>query len=350
MQVRNIPLPEKINGHRRGVNGVYVPGKEMIGKILDAHKPARRKYLEQSGELQRMMIAKKLERPIMLAGPTGSGKSILAQEFAGSLSMPFVHVTMTEDTTDAKLRGYLSQLTFPMEFEKSIFNAEVMAFVPSPFSIAVMSGQPTVLFLDELHKIRKGVTSILHPLANKGERRLPMIEFTGEVYPLHKESVVICALNPDAEYGDGFSELDPALRRRFTTINLELPGNKKLFTKIVDINLGVLEGEPPENFEKTKSVLVEAVLALNQSMVNYRIAEETGNDAGTILDNAIEGDEIAEIKERVSVDSVIAALEFIWMGIDAKIAVTENIVHSVVERFGSAVTALENYFEAKGVW
>ena len=164
MQVRNIPLPERINGHRKGVNGVYVPGKEMIGKILEAHTPARRKYLEQKGELERMHIARKLGRPVMLAGPTGSGKSLLAQEFAGGLNMPFVHVTLTEDTTDAKLRGYLSPLTFPMEVEGNLLNAEVMGFVPSPFSIAVMSEVPTVLFLDELHKIRKGVTSILHQI------------------------------------------------------------------------------------------------------------------------------------------------------------------------------------------
>ena len=350
MQVRNIALPDKINGHRKGVNGVYIPGEEMVRRILKAHKPQSRKYLEQGSELQRMQIARKIKRPIMLAGPTGSGKSLLAQEFAGSLDMPFVHVTATEDTTDAKLRGYLSPMTFPMEIDGTVSNIEVMMFVPSPFSIAVMSEEPTVLFIDELHKIRKGVTSILHPLANKGERRLPMIELTGEVHPLHRDSVVVCALNPDAEYGDGFSELDPALRRRFMTINLELPNTKELFGKIVDINLGELEGSAPANFAGTKGMLIEAVLALNQTMVDYKTAEETGGDAQSSLDEAIAGDELTEIKERISVDSVIAALEFIWMGVDPKIAVVENIVHAVVENFGSTVTALEGYFEAKGVW
>jgi hypothetical protein len=38
------------------------------------------------------------------------------------------------------------------------------------------------------------------------------------------------------------------------------------------------------------------------------------------------------------------------MGVDPKVAVVENIVHSVVESFGSTVRALELYFQKKGVW
>lgn len=371
MEPRNIVLPEKVNGHRKAPNGVYVPGSGMIRRILEKHKPRGKKYLEQEGELQRIKIAQVLKRAVLLAGPTGSGKSLLAQEFARSREMPFIHTLATEDTTDAKLRGYISPLSIPIEVGGKFFNAEAMALVPSAFSVGAMSKEPVVIYLDELHKLRKGVTSLLHPIANKSERMLPMFEFTGETYALHQDSALICALNPDVQYGDGFSQLDPALRRRFTTIYLGLPDTEEKYGGIVDMNLeGASETTPsnwqhekaeletdylkgrkaPRKYEKVKKRLIGAVLALNRSMDSYKRARESGANSSGEIDPSLKTDEIDELKEKISPDSVIAALEFIWMGVEPNIAVRENIVHAIVEDFGSAATALESYFEKKGVW
>ena len=348
--VRTIDLPERLNGHRKGIKGVYVPGPEMIGKILESFKLAERKYVDQMGELQRIETAQKLQRAVLLAGPTGSGKSLLAKEFAGKKGMPFVHVTATEDTTDAKMRGYNSPQTFFIEIDGKTANVEANVFVPSPLSIAAMSSDmPVVLFIDELHKMRKGVASLLHALANKGERMLPMVDLTGEVYKLHPETILVCALNPDAEYGTGFQEIDPALRRRFSTIYLGLPETVELYTKIVDVNLEGMKGKGPAEFAKTKGMLIDAVIKLNFSMEAYKAAEETGSDPTTI-GGADLGNCLVGIKERISPDSVIAALEFIWTGVHPRIAVVENVIHSVVEEFGPTVKALENYFQKKGVW
>ncbi|MBN2122029.1 AAA family ATPase [Candidatus Micrarchaeota archaeon] len=352
-------LPRELDGHVRTPKGVYTPGKEMISRILDGHRPGRPEaIIGQEGTLQRFAVAQKLQRPILLAGPTGPGKSLLARVFAQRQEMPLIQLQLNSDTTEAKLKGYLSNQVFVIELGNSIQSIKANVFAPSPLAIAAMAGEPVVLFLDELHKMREGVSSIIHPLVNKKERALTMIELTGETYRLHPETVVICALNNQANYGSGFERIDPALRRRFApTIFLDLTEDAGEFASIVDANISeanavagkipLPEGGAPPNFDAIKAGIISAVCDFNKMKGTHMRAREGDISDQVVFEGGLDEEAVEGVIEKITPDSVIAALEFIQLGVDVRTAVEECIVNPIVRQFGATVTSLISFFEGK---
>ncbi len=358
-QARVISLPEKLNGYVRGPKGVYAPGKKMIRSILDGNRlGSPEAIIGQEATLQRFAVAQALQRPILLAGPTGPGKSLLVRVFAERQGMPLIQPQLSEDTTEAKLKGYLSNQTFVMEIGGSAQSFKANVLAPSSLSLAAMANEPVVLFLDELHKIRQGVTAVLHPLVNKKERALTMIELTGETYRLHPETVVICALNNQANYGSGFERIDPALRRRFApTIFLDLTEDAGEFTSIVDANISeanavagkipLPEGGAPSNFDAIKAGIISAVCDFNKMKGTHMRAREGEIGDQVVFEGGLDEEAVEGVIEKITPDSVIAALEFIQLGVDVRTAVEECIVNPIVRQFGATVTSLMEFFEGK---
>jgi SpoVK/Ycf46/Vps4 family AAA+-type ATPase len=361
-QARVISLPEKLNGHVRTPKGVYAPGKKMIGRILEGCRPGSPEaIIGQEATLQRFAVAQSLQRPILLAGPTGPGKSLLARVFAQRQEMPLIQLQLNSDTTESKLKGYLSNQIFILELGEGPQSVKANVFAPSPLAIAAMAEEPVVLFLDELHKMREGVSSIIHPLVNKKERALTMIELTGETYRLHSETVVICALNNQANYGSGFERIDPALRRRFApTIFLDLTEEADEFANIVDANISEVnavtgriplpEGGAPSNSDEVKAGIISAACDFNKMKGQHMRAREGDISDQVVFEGGLDEEAVEGVIEKITPDSVIAALEFIQAGVDVRTAVEECIVNPVVRQFGATVTSLISFFEGKGAF
>jgi hypothetical protein len=364
--IRQVSTPDTLNGHRKTTRGIYSPGPGMIKKMLEGHVPGAPKAIQgHSGTLQRLALAQKLKRAVLLAGPTSSAKSLLVRTFAHRQEMPLIQVQVNEDTTEAKLTGYVSTQNFLLDLGTSaegsrLENMRANIFVPGPVALAAMADIPVVLFIDELHKMRKGVTSIVHPITNKDERMLPLDNFIGETARLHPETVVICALNNAASYGAGFERLDPALRRRFVTMYMPLTTDVDEFTQVVEANLGNASQESgkiplPEagasgNYDEVKGNLISAVCAFNGMKEQHMRARAGEVGEALTLDDGIGEAAIEGIIEQISPDSVISALEFIREGVDVRTAVTECIINTVVGQFDSAVAALVSFFEGKNVF
>lgn len=143
---------------------------------------------------------------ILLRGPTGIGKSMLAKGVADNLSMPFIDVrgsTMQE----GDVGGYPD-----MEGMKE--NGIMTFCMPSWFVRAC--NEPVVLMLDEVNRSLPGVMQSFFQLVL--DRELGN-DASGVPYRLHPETRVIAAINCGNEYT--VEEMDPALLRRFWVCDLE---------------------------------------------------------------------------------------------------------------------------------
>ena len=146
------------------------------------------------------------EIAVLMRGPTGVGKSHIAKQCADVIGLPFIDVrgsTMSE----GDVGGYPD-----IEGMKS---TGVMTFcMPSWFVRSCR--EPVVLMLDELNRSLPGVQQSFFQLVL--DRELGN-DKDGNPYKLHPGTRVFAAVNHGSEYD--VNEMDPALLRRFWTVDLE---------------------------------------------------------------------------------------------------------------------------------
>jgi len=336
-----VVLPERLNGLRRTGRGVYVATQESIRAELDKFIPGLdslpARYVPQGNEKQRLEIARKNGNAVLLSGPTGVGKSLLVYDYAAENGLPLLVFTANEDATDWKMRGSLAIHMIPaMDEEGRMHDLKVQVFSHAQVAMAAMADRPVILFIDELHKIREGVTSLLHSIANPTERKLYCYEMTGEYYKLHPESMLVGALNPS--YGEGgIDRLDAALRRRLPTIHLDMPGQETV-VKIVLANFKKLD---PKTVELVKKLAeVQAAIVTARSGVEER-------SPSAVVDARLDTQTLSSIIESPSPASIVETIRAVTSGLPVMDAVEMYMVNTIVTDFGHARRALISYVDDK---
>lgn len=161
-----------------------------------------------------------LREPVMLTGPTGTGKTTVLEWFAMMLGYNLFKMSITPKTESAHMIGeYL-----PGD------EAGLYPFVYGPVAMATISSQthPTILVLDELSRIGNvAETAGILPLLDD-QRRLEIPQRrneTGHAEVLLAGNLFVAATSNPADSEDdeigvgdylGVTELDPALASRFT--------------------------------------------------------------------------------------------------------------------------------------
>lgn len=143
---------------------------------------------------------------ILLRGPTGVGKSQIAQQIANYHSLPLIDVrgpTMSEGDTG----GY-------PDIESMKENGVMTFVMPSWFMRACR--EPVVLLLDELNRSLRGVQQSFFQLVL--DRQLGNDKH-GNPYKLNPETRIIAAVNSGSEYD--VNDMDPALLRRFWVVDVD---------------------------------------------------------------------------------------------------------------------------------
>ena len=150
------------------------------------------------------------EIAILMRGPTGVGKSQVAKQCSIELGLPFIDVrgsTMSE----GDVGGYPDL--------EGMKETGVMTFcMPSWFVRSCR--EPVVLMLDEMNRSLPGVQQSFFQLVL--DRELGN-DKDGMPYKLHPGTRVVAAVNHGSEYD--VNEMDPALLRRFWTVDLD-PSNQ----------------------------------------------------------------------------------------------------------------------------
>ncbi|HEY9838984.1 MAG TPA: CbbQ/NirQ/NorQ/GpvN family protein [Candidatus Obscuribacterales bacterium] len=182
--------------------------------------PALPYYRPVGREIEVFVHAWHRRLPLLLKGPTGTGKSRFVEHMAARLGRELVTVSCHEETSAVDLVGrYLVQ------------GAETV-WQDGPLTRAVRSG--SILYLDEVAEARPDTLVLLHALTD--HRRSLYIDRRGESLTAPPEFMLVASFNPG--YQRGIKELKPSTRQRFLGLSFDYP-SAELETEIVLTESGV---------------------------------------------------------------------------------------------------------------
>ncbi|MDZ4666704.1 MAG: CbbQ/NirQ/NorQ/GpvN family protein [bacterium] len=165
-------------------------------------------YLPVGKEIEVMEHCFANKIPILLKGPTGTGKSRLVEYIAHFLSKKMITVSCHEETSSTDLIG------------RFVIKGAETIWLDGPLTTAVKQG--CILYLDELAEARPDVVVAIHSLTD--HRRELFIDKLGETVKAHEDFMLIASFNPG--YQKGFKEIKPSTRQRFAAISFDYPEAK----------------------------------------------------------------------------------------------------------------------------
>ena len=143
-------------------------------------------YVPVSDEIQVFESAYNQKVPILLKGPTGTGKTRFVEYMSWYISsnmkksVPLITVACHEDLTASDLVG------------RYLIDSSGTKWIDGPLTRAVKSGG--ICYLDEIVEARKDTTVIVHPLTD--HRRILTIDKLGEVVEAADEFLMVVSYNP----------------------------------------------------------------------------------------------------------------------------------------------------------
>lgn len=165
-------------------------------------------YKETNREIQIFEHAYENKLPLLLKGPTGTGKSRFIEYMAHRLKKELITVSCHEETSSTDLIG------------RFIIKGLETKWIDGPMLTAVKTG--AILYLDEIAEARPDVIVAIHPLSD--HRRELFIDKLTEKVKAHPDFYLVASFNPG--YQRGFKELKPSTRQRFTAISFNYPEPK----------------------------------------------------------------------------------------------------------------------------
>jgi nitric oxide reductase NorQ protein len=177
-------------------------------------------YLAQGKEIDLFEAAYINKLPVMLKGPTGSGKTRLIEHMAWKLRRPLYTVACHDDLSANDLTG------------RYIIRGDEVEWIDGPLLMAIKNGG--IVYLDEIVEARKDTTVVIHPLTD--HRRYLLVEKQGKIHHAPDNFMMVISYNPN--YQSVLKELKPSTRQRFVTIDLNWP-DEELEIRIVQQETGV---------------------------------------------------------------------------------------------------------------
>jgi len=163
----------------------------------------------------------KNDLPLLLKGPTGTGKSRFIEYMAYKLDKPLITVACHEETSAIDLIG------------RHIIKGAETVWQDGPLTKAVREG--AIIYLDEIAEARPDIIVAIHSLTDY--RRLLYIDKLGVEIQAHPDFMLVASFNPG--YQKGFKELKPSTRQRFVSMTFDYP-EIKIETSILaaETNIG----------------------------------------------------------------------------------------------------------------
>lgn len=160
-------------------------------------------------ELKKMLIAVRSGKHILLEGPVGVGKTLLARALAEYLCRDFVRVDGDERLDENKLLGHWDPPTvLRMGYVEE-------AFIPGPLTRAALSG--SILFINELNRLPESAQNALLPAMDEGIIQIPHLG----TLRAKEGFLIIATQNPEEDIG--VYRLSEALKDRFVLVKLDYP-------------------------------------------------------------------------------------------------------------------------------
>lgn len=152
--------------------------------------------------------AYKNKLPLLLKGPTGTGKSRFVEYMAYQLKKPLITIACHEETSATDLLG------------RYIIQGAETVWKDGPLTRAVKEG--AIIYMDEIAEARPDVIVAIHPLTDF--RRVIYLDKLGEEIVAKEDFMFVASFNPG--YQKGFKELKPSTRQRFISLTFDYPDAK----------------------------------------------------------------------------------------------------------------------------
>ncbi|WP_322522174.1 CbbQ/NirQ/NorQ/GpvN family protein [Guyparkeria halophila] len=149
--------------------------------------------------------AYKARMPMMLKGPTGSGKTRFVEYMAWKLQRPLISVACNEDMTASDLVG------------RYLLDKDGTRWQDGPLTTAARMG--AICYLDEIVEARQDTTVVIHPLTD--HRRVLPLEKKGELVEAHPDFQIVISYNPG--YQNLMKDLKQSTKQRFGALDFDYP-------------------------------------------------------------------------------------------------------------------------------
>jgi len=162
--------------------------------------------------------------PLLLKGPTGTGKSRFIEYMAHHLNKELITIACHEETSSTDLIG------------RFIIKGAETVWLDGPLTTAVRKG--AIIYLDEIAEARPDVIVALHSLTD--HRRELFIDKLGEKIKAHDDFMLVASFNPG--YQRGFKELKPSTKQRFVSQSFTYPSEEleiKIIQQETEVDLAI---------------------------------------------------------------------------------------------------------------
>ncbi|GAA0480363.1 MoxR family ATPase [Salinibacillus aidingensis] len=242
----NLDLPKEINN--------YIQQNQQKQNHDYEHLNTTGGYMETEDLVRKTAIAFYLGKNILLKGPTGTGKTKLAESLSSLYHKPMHSINCSVDLDAESLLG------FKTINEKN--GESIIEFVEGPVIQAMKNGH--TLYIDEINMARPETLPILNGVLDY--RKTITNPFTNEVITAHKDFRVIAAIN---EGYVGTTPLNEALKNRF-----------------VIFQVSYLTGEPLKEVIKEQTALedeqtIDYMVKLSEELINETKKGKISEDAAS---------------------------------------------------------------------
>jgi MoxR-like ATPase len=225
-------------------------------------------YLPSQEIATAVFLADRLEKPILVEGPAGVGKTELARAFAGATGRTLVRLQCYEGLDDAKALyewEYAKQLLYTQLLQsrigETIRNAKSLTdaadaiaaegnvffserfLLPRPILRAISSEVPALLLVDEIDKADPELEAFLLEVLSDWAVTVPEI---GTIRARHVPRVVLTS--------NASRDLSDALKRRCLHLYIDFPSRER--------ELAIVRRRAPEAAEALARSVVQAVQKL----------------------------------------------------------------------------------------
>ena len=265
---------------------MYEKESKKIQKMLE-----QQNYIADSEIVMSMYLAKKLQKPLLVEGPAGVGKTEIAKVMAQALNTDLIRLQCYEGL-DANMAlyewNYQRQLLHIKleeggnksleERENSIFSENFL--LKRPLLQAITHSKPPVLLIDELDRSDEEFESFLLEILSEWQITIPEI---GSIQAKNKPYVILTS-NRTRELSDAVRRrcfylwLDyPEFEKELAIVKNKVPGCDLRLAKQICIFMGLVRTQKLEKVPGIAETLdwARSLVTLHQKYLDPKMVEAT---------------------------------------------------------------------------